>query len=272
MKIFFSVVFTFLFLFSFGFAQEKISPAEKHIREIFSELSIKIQTLETIFLVPGNMHIESGDASLALVELEQMQVQIKNLEGRVETMEFEMRFQMEYIKNLTKKLSVILESNSNILNLSQEDIISLDEDFYEKRQPSHIIKEVSPHSEFHAFQQVELLFENGEFLQAEDNYNNFITNFPNSASLPEAFYQLARTQYKLEKWKDAANSYLEAFSLDPKGNFAPKALFGLSISLGALKEFDQACLTLEEVYLRFPSQNVISESEIMQTKDILNCP
>ena len=47
--------------------------------------------------------------------------------------------------------------------------------------------------------------------------------------------------------------------------------FGLALSLGALKQFDQACLTLEEVNLRFPGQNVISIQNITETKKLLSC-
>ena len=51
-----------------------------------------------------------------------------------------------------------------------------------------------------------------------------------------------------------------------RDSFAPKALFGLAISLGALKQFDQACLTLEEVSLRFPGQKMVTTENILETK------
>ena len=76
----------------------------------------------------------------------------------------------------------------------------------------------------------------------------------------------------MNEWKNAANSYLESFSLKPKGFFAPRALFGLAISLGALEEFDQACLTIEEVQLRFPRQDSINEKDIIGAKTLLQCP
>ena len=38
-----------------------------------------------------------------------------------------------------------------------------------------------------------------------------------------------------------------------------------------LKQFNQACLTLEEVNLRFPGQNVISIQNITETKKLLSC-
>ena len=102
-------------------------------------------------------------------------------------------------------------------------------------------------------------------------FENFVKNFPNSSLLPEVFYNLAETYYKTDDWKLAATTYLESFSLDPKGDYAPKALFGLAGSLGALKKFNQACLTLEEVNLRFPRQNVVSIENINETKKILSC-
>ena len=85
------------------------------------------------------------------------------------------------------------------------------------------------------------------------------------------FFYLAETHYNTDDWKLSANSYLESFSLDPKGDFAPKALFGLAVSLGGLKQFDQACLTLEEVNLRFPGQNMVSTENILETQKLLSC-
>ena len=50
-----------------------------------------------------------------------------------------------------------------------------------------------------------------------------------------------------------------------------QSLFLDLLSLGALKQFNQACLTLEEVNLRFPGQNVISIQNITETKKLLSC-
>ena len=126
-------------------------------------------------------------------------------------------------------------------------------------------------SDLDIVQQADLFFKKGMYEKAITNYEKLIEENPNSSLLPEAFFKLAESQYKMDEWQKAAASYLEAFSLEPKGPFAPRALFGLAVSLGAFKKFDQACLTLEEVQLRFPSQALVSETEIQKAKQLLSC-
>ena len=54
----------------------------------------------------------------------------------------------------------------------------------------------------------------------------------------------AETRVKDENWIGAANDYLESFTINPDGDIAAKTLFGLGVSLGAIGEKEQACLTL----------------------------
>ena len=272
MKTCFSIIYVFFSLSLGVLAQEETTSANRQIRDILLELSIKIQNLESIFLVPGNMYIENGDASLALVELEKLQVLMKKIEGKVETMEYEMRSQINSINILNQKISAIIGDKENFVQLGLDETKFAKEQDNESNSVKEMINQENNLSEVYILGQGKNFFNNGEFREAKKNYEKFINIFPDSPFLPEVFILLAETFYKIGEWKNAANSYLEAFSLEPKGTFAPQALFGLAISLGALKEFDQACLTLDEVHLRFPSQNVISESEIMETKGLLNCP
>ncbi len=223
--------------------------------------------------MPENTYIVSGDASLALVELEKLQVVIEKLEGKIETMEYEMRIHMENIRNLSRELSVILgpEGNFSELDDVRQKNISNGGDSRVTSE-KQMFKEEDNFSEMKILERAKLFLKNGKYEEAEKEFKNFIEAFPSSSFLPEVFFRLAECQYKIGEWKNAANSYLEAFSLEPKGNFAPEALFGLAISLGGLKQFDQACLTLEEVHMRFPSQKSISDQEITSTKVLLNCP
>ena len=272
MKTCFSIICIVFLLCSEVYPQDKDIFGDKRIREILSELSIKIGDLETIFLVPENLYIENGDASLALVELGKIQALIKDLEGRVENMEHEMRSQISAIIHLTEELSLMLGVEGKILDLNTNKIMPLHETDTERNSRESISQEGDGFSETNLIEQAELFLKKDNFDSAKRNYEEFIKTYPNSSYLPEVFFKLAETQYKMNEWKNAANAYLESFSLKPKGVFAPRALFGLAISLGALEEFDQACLTIEEVQLRFPRQDSINEKDIIGAKTLLQCP
>ena len=272
MKTCFSIICIFCIFCSGVLAQDGHFLREKKIRKFLLELSAKAQDLESIFLVPDNMHIENGDASYALVELEKIQVLIKKLEGRIENMEYQMRLKLSAINKLNQELSSVIGEEGSITGLAvKEKKVMVDQESQNSLSGQILFEQDESFSELDAMQLGKALLENGDVADARNHYKNFTENYPNSSFLPEAFFLLAESQYKMSEWKNAANSYLEGFSLSPNGIFAPPALFGLAISLGALKEFEQACLTLEEVQLRFPSQDVIAEQEIVEAKVLLNC-
>ena len=106
---------------------------------------------------------------------------------------------------------------------------------------------------------------------SENKFSDFIEKYPNSSLLPNAFYWRAETKANQENWIGAANDYLESFSISPSGEYSPRTLFGLGISLGAIGEREQACLTLDEVGMRFPDIGAVLSRDIEKAKKILNC-
>ena len=248
-------------------ATENLSIEQKNIKDILLDISEKIESLEKTFLLPDNGFIEDGDASTALVELDKLRVKLKNLEGEIEKIEYDIASQLEHINKNLEKISIYVKQFDNSFELEKSYIIS---DINKKENTVEKI-EYGKLNDFQSLKRAKIYIENSEFENAKAIFKDFVKNFPNSTFLPEVFFYLAETHYNTDNWKLAANSYLESFSLDPKGDFAPRALFGLAISLGALKQFDQACLTLEEVALRFPGQKMVTTENILETKKLLSC-
>ena len=271
MKKCFSVTFLFLICFSEAFSQSENFVKREKIRDLLQQISAKVDALELVFLVPENIYIETGDAPHALVELGKMQYMIKKLEGRVEAMEHELEFQIKVLEKLNAQLLPIIKGKPDIIDLETKEENYLSTPFVNKKSDEELLLSEKNISDLDVAQQAELFFKKGMYEKSIINYERFIKENPNSSLLPQAFFKLAESQYKMAEWQKAAASYLEAFSLEPKGPIAPRALFGLAVSLGAFKEFDQACLTLEEVQLRFPSQAVVSETEIQKAKQLLSC-
>lgn len=264
-KIIYIILF-FLFALEIK-ATENLSVEQKNVRDILLDISEKIESLEKTFLLPDNGFIEDGDASIALVELDKLRVKLKNLEGEIEKIEYNLTSQLRYINKNLEKISTILKKFDNSFELEKGSAIS---NINEKYSTNEKI-DMSELNDFQSLKRAKIHIKNSEFENAKTIFKNFVKNFPNSTFLPEVFFYLAETYFNTDDWKSAANAYLESFSLDPKGKFAPQALFGLAISLGALKQFGQACLTLEEVDLRFPGQKTVSTENILETKKLLSC-
>ena len=275
MKFFVWVVFLLL-VFSklhgyLALSQERETSKQSHLRGTLDLLNRRISSLQSIFLSPKNIYIETGDAANALVQLQELGENLKIIEGRVEIMEYQIDLQLSEINlligEIKNKIGMGLheydkDRASNNKQLNQEL-------FLENDNP--MLEGYSSLSKNKILETADNAFENGDYERAKTNYKKYIDKFPDSPRLPEVFYKLAKLNYKTLKWKEAANAYLEAFSLKPKGKLAPSTLIGLSKSLGALKEFEQACLTLEEVQLRFPDQRAISSEQIKQLKKSFGC-
>lgn len=65
---------------------------------------------------------------------------------------------------------------------------------------------------------------------------------------------------------EAARAYLDAFSVNPNGEEAPLALYQLGLSLSALGQTDQACVTLGEVGVRFPGDAMVQKADAARTR------
>ena len=115
------------------------------------------------------------------------------------------------------------------------------------------------------------LFDSGQNQLAEQRFSEFIEGFPTSAKLSSALFWRAESRVKNENWIGAANDYLESFTINPNGESAAKTLFGLGVSLGAIGEKEQACLTLDEVGSRFENIEKTLLDEIIKAKNLLNC-
>ena len=115
------------------------------------------------------------------------------------------------------------------------------------------------------------LFDSGQTKLAEQRFTAFIEGFPTSGKLSSALFWRAEARVKKENWIGAANDFLESFTVNPDGASAAKTLFGLGVSLGAIGEKDQACLTLDEVGSRFKNIEKTLLTEIVKAKSLLDC-
>lgn len=101
----------------------------------------------------------------------------------------------------------------------------------------------------------------GDFRSAADQFAAFVQTYPGGPLSAEALYLRGEALESLGDVSGAARAYLDSFSGDPDGTVAPDALFKLGVSLGGLGQTTDACVTLNEVLVRFPSAPAVLESQ-----------
>lgn len=111
------------------------------------------------------------------------------------------------------------------------------------------------------FERAQEALASSDFRGAADLLATFGTTYPGSPVAQEAQLLRGKALEGLGDQTAAARAYLEAFSGNPQGRFAPEALLKLGSALGAVGQTQDGCITLAEVAVRFPGDPSVLEAQ-----------
>lgn len=92
----------------------------------------------------------------------------------------------------------------------------------------------------------------GDYAMAEAGFRDHIARYPGDPRAADARYWLGEALLGQQRYREAAQVFLEANRDYPDARKAPESLLKLGISLAAMKQRDVACATLAEVSKRYP--------------------
>ncbi|MBO9478020.1 tetratricopeptide repeat protein [Shimia sp. R11_0] len=101
----------------------------------------------------------------------------------------------------------------------------------------------------------------GEFGAAADQFATFVQTYPGSPLEAEAHLRRGQALEGQADMTGAARAFLEAYSGAPLAGTAPESLYRLGKSLGVLGQVNEACVTLNEVGVRFPGGAFVTEAQ-----------
>ena len=102
----------------------------------------------------------------------------------------------------------------------------------------------------------------GDYEVAVDRFQRFTETYIGGPLTGEAHFLRGEALTGLGLTSSAARAYLESFSGSPDGARAPDALLRLGLSLDALGQPQEACVTLGEVTVRFPASEASIEAQV----------
>ncbi len=91
-----------------------------------------------------------------------------------------------------------------------------------------------------------------DYALAEESLRGFIKKYPNDRHAADAGYWLGESLFQRQRYRDAAETFLEVSTRHEKSARAPESLLRLGQSLAALREKDAACATLAEIPRKYP--------------------
>lgn len=120
------------------------------------------------------------------------------------------------------------------------------------------------------FGRAKLALENGDYRAAVDQFTAFVDTYPGSPLEAEAHLRRGQAHEGLGENTRAARAFLEAYSGAPQGDVAAEALYHLGRSLGQLDQINEACVTLNEVRVRYPGSGEVPKAQAEMAR--LQCP
>ncbi|RMA44019.1 tol-pal system protein YbgF [Rhodophyticola porphyridii] len=114
------------------------------------------------------------------------------------------------------------------------------------------------------FDRAQAAYDAGNYAEAAQLFAAFTQTYPGGPLSAEAHFLRGEAEAAQSNWSEAARAYLDSFSGAPDAPRAPESLTKLGTSLGQLGQTEEACLTLAEVELRYPtSQSVFDARSAM---------
>jgi tol-pal system protein YbgF len=110
-----------------------------------------------------------------------------------------------------------------------------------------------------------------DYALAEDTFRAFLQHFPNDRLSSDAQYWLGESLFQRQRYRDAAEIFLNVstkFETSPK---APDSLLRLGQSLAGLGERDAACASLAEVGRKYPRASVNVKQGVEREQKRVRC-
>jgi len=106
---------------------------------------------------------------------------------------------------------------------------------------------------------------------AEESFRAFLLKHPGDKLSSEAAYWLGESLFQRQKFRDAAEAFLNVSTKYETSAKAPDALFRLGQSLAALGEKEAACASLGEVVRKFPKASANLKQSVEREQKRVRC-
>ena len=115
------------------------------------------------------------------------------------------------------------------------------------------------------------LLQRADYDNAEIALTNFLAQYPSHPLASNAHYWLGETYYVRGRFEEAAGAYARGYSAFPQGASAVDSLLKLGMSLAALGQRADACLTFAQLRTEFPNAPAAVINRADQESDRLQC-
>ncbi|OUS07591.1 hypothetical protein A9Q96_06710 [Rhodobacterales bacterium 52_120_T64] len=237
------------------------------VRMDITNLSELMQELRSELLTTGNSGVSQESVGTILQRLNILEADLSVALGMVETLEFRV---VQIADDATRRIGD-LEFRLTELEGGDAGSLTAPPPLGGETNNGNSGLELAS-DEQRSFDAGVTMYDAGEFRAAAEQFAIFTQTYPGGPLTSEAQYRRGLALAGMQDWGASARSYLDSFSGAPDGPFAPVSLYELAASLGELGQTDQACLTLDEIGIRYQNVSVDLGAQILSQKQTLGCP
>lgn len=237
------------------------------VRLDIAKLSEIMQELRTELLTTGNSGVSQDSVGTILQRLNNLEAELSAALGLVETLEFRV---VQIADDATRRIGD-LEFRLTELEGGDTESLGTPVPLGGESTIGTGGQELAS-DEQRSFDTGVAMYDASDYQAAAEQFAIFTTTYPGGPLTSEAQYRRGLALAAMQDWGGAARSYLDSFSGAPDGPFAAISLYELAASLGALGQTDQACLTLDEIGIRYQNVSVDLGAKILTQKQTLACP
>ncbi|ADE13395.1 tol-pal system protein YbgF [Nitrosococcus halophilus Nc 4] len=214
--------------------------AEVEVAEVvdMGELEQRLQRLERI--------VQGQGLSELLLKLEQLEAEVRRLQGENE----ELGYEIDNLKEQQRELYLDLDRRLQKLNASEESL----------SPPSEMTEagtmDSAPDSGEPAYQAALKLLKEGRYEEAMAAFRQFPQQYPESRYRPNAQYWLGESYYMLRDFSAAAQAFQALAEQYPESAKVPDAMLKQGLAYYELEQWEQAKAQLQEVMARYPASTV----------------
>jgi len=110
-----------------------------------------------------------------------------------------------------------------------------------------------------------------DYALAEDGFRAFLRKFPSDRLAPDAEYWLGDSMFQRQRYRDAAEAFLNVSTKYESTAKGPDALLRLGQSLAALGEKEAACASLGEVLRKYPRAALSVKQGVVREQKRAGC-
>ena len=110
-----------------------------------------------------------------------------------------------------------------------------------------------------------------DFVLAETSFRKFLDKHPDDPLAGEATFWFGESLYQRQRFRDAAEAFLNVSTKFESSAKAPDALLRLGQSLAALGEKEAACASLGEVTRKFPRAALSVKQAVEREQKRVRC-